>query len=197
MARFLIGVDEAGRGPLAGPVAVGCIALPASFAIEEMFPGVADSKQLSPRKREEIYKKVQYFQKIGALRYTVVFSSAQKIDRVGITKAVREAVHKGVEALAPEPEDFMVLLDGLLSAPQHYEQKTIIRGDQTEPVISLASIVAKVRRDRLMVRLARKYPKYQFDIHKGYGTKAHRAALRKYGPCAVHRTSWQLHKSGV
>lgn len=191
MSQFLIGVDEAGRGPLAGPVAVGAVALHKDFAIRELFPGVADSKLLSPKKREEIFEQVQQFQKQGALRYIVVFSSAKMIDKVGISKAVRAAVYKGVRTLAPEPEGFVVLLDGLLRAPDEYEQETIVRGDQTEPIISLASIMAKVTRDRAMVRLSAQFPKYQFDVHKGYGTAVHRAAIKKWGLCDVHRKTWQ------
>ncbi len=197
MSRFLIGVDEAGRGPLAGPVAVGVVALHENFAIQEMFPGVADSKKLSPKKREEIYTKVLEFARLGMLRYTVVLSSAGVIDKKGISYAVRSSVYKGVRKLAPEPEGFTVLLDGSLKAPEEYVQKTIIRGDQTEPIISLASIMAKVTRDRLMVGLAKKYPKYKFDVHKGYGTEIHRKAIKKYGTCVLHRKTWLLSKKRV
>ncbi len=192
--RFLIGVDEAGRGSLAGPVAVGVVALPASFAIREILPMVNDSKLLTAKKREHIFEQMQQFQKQGALRYTVEFSSAADIDTAGITAAVRAAVYKGVRKLAPDPVGFRVLLDGLLKAPDEYDQETIVRGDQLEPVISLASIVAKVTRDRAMVELAREFSEYGFDKHKGYGTAAHYAAIQKHGLCAVHRKSWQIIK---
>lgn len=190
MAKFLIGVDEAGRGPLAGPVAVGLVAAPASFAIEEMFPGVGDSKVLTPKKREEIYALVQSFVKMGALRYTVIFSSPSTIDSIGISKAVSRSVHKGVRILAPDPGGFKVLLDGLLHAPEEYAQETIIRGDATEPIISLASIVAKVERDRFMQRVSKQFPRYGFEVHKGYGTKLHRSAIRKFGICDIHRKTY-------
>lgn len=190
MAKFLIGVDEAGRGPLAGPVAIGLVAAPASFAIEEMFPGVGDSKILTPKKREEIYALLQSFANMGALRYTVLFSSSTTIDRIGISKAVSRAVHKGVRSLAPDPTGFKVLLDGLLRAPEEYAQETIIRGDATEPIISLASIAAKVERDRFMQKVSKQFPKYNFETHKGYGTKMHRKAIQKFGMCDIHRRSY-------
>jgi len=190
MAKFLIGVDEAGRGPLAGPVAIGLVAAPASFAIEEMFPGVGDSKMLTPKKREEIYALLLHFAHIGALRYTVLFSSSSTIDRIGISNAVRRAVHTGVRRLAPEPAGFKVLLDGLLHAPEEYAQETIIRGDASQPIISLASIAAKVERDRFMQKVSKQFPKYGFEIHKGYGTKSHRSAIRKFGMSDMHRRTY-------
>lgn len=192
--RLLLGVDEAGRGPLAGPVAVGVVAVPLGFNIRKHFPDAADSKQLSEEKREHIFERMKKLQKLGALSYTVSFSSAQTIDRVGITRAVRAAVFRGVRKLAPVPKGAKVLLDGLLSAPKEYAQKTIIKGDQTETLISLASIAAKVTRDHCMKRLSLVYPEYNFVIHKGYGTKAHYKAIGKHGPCAIHRKSWLVEK---
>ena len=189
-AQFLVGVDEAGRGPLAGPLAVGVVVAHKSFAIAEMFPGVADSKVLSEKKREEIYSLVVKYAQQGLLRYTVVYVAAATIDRIGLTRATMGAVHSGVRKLAPEVVGYQVLLDGLLHAPTEYAQETIIRGDATEPIISLASIVAKVNRDRLMKRLAKKYPKYGFEIHKGYGTKMHCKNIRKFGMSELHRKSF-------
>ena len=188
--KFLIGVDEAGRGPLAGPVAVGVVMVLKGFNIKKVFPGVADSKVLSAKKREEIYKLLQKAQREKKLRYVVVFASARVIDRIGITKAVQRCVYSGVRKLAPETKNIRVLLDGLLHAPPEYKQKTIIRGDSTEPIISLASIAAKVRRDALMRMAAKKYPEYGFDVHKGYGTKKHYAAIRRHDLCAIHRRSF-------
>lgn len=194
MQHLLIGVDEAGRGPLAGPVAVGAVAVPVSFDFKRYFPDAADSKILTEGKREAIFFRMQELQRQGKLSYTVSFSSAQTIDRIGITQAVRRAVFRGVRKLAPSSKNAHVLLDGLLSAPTEYSQKTIIKGDQTEPLISLASIVAKVARDRLMKRLDKLYPAYSFAIHKGYGTKAHYEAIGKHGPCVIHRKSWLVEK---
>jgi ribonuclease HII len=189
-AQFLVGIDEAGRGPLAGPLAVGVVVAHKSFAIAEMFPGVADSKVLSEKKREEIYSLVVKYAQQGLLRYTVIYVAAATIDRIGLTRATMRAVHGGVRKLAPEVAGYHVQLDGLLHAPKEYSQETIVRGDATEPIISLASIVAKVNRDRLMKRLAKKFPKYGFEIHKGYGTEFHRAQIRKFGISELHRKSF-------
>ena len=190
MQKFLVGVDEAGRGPLAGPVAVGVVCLPAVVDIREMFPDVGDSKKLSPARREKVYALLEAASAAGWVRHRVVFSSAALIDQVGITEAVRQAVWEGVRALAPEPAGVTVLLDGLLSAPPEYVQETIVRGDASEPVISLASIAAKVARDHLMQELAKTYPTYGFEVHKGYGTEKHYAALRRHGLCLEHRKSF-------
>ncbi|MDO8517792.1 MAG: ribonuclease HII [bacterium] len=191
--KFLIGVDEAGRGPLAGPVGVGVVIAPKIFNIKKAFPGVADSKVLSAKKREEIYKLLQQAQREKTLRYIVVFASARVIDDIGITKAVRRAVYRGVRTLAPRNAlgaPITILLDGLLHAPPEYKQQTIIHGDATEPIISLASIAAKVCRDALMRTAAKKYPEYGFEVNKGYGTKKHYAALRRHGLCVIHRKSF-------
>ena len=148
--QFLMGVDEAGRGPLAGPVAVGVVIAPKRFNVSKHFPGVADSKVLSEKKREEIYELLVMQKRAGTVRFCVQFASAKTIDTIGITKAVHRALYKGVRLLAPELAEVHVLLDGLLHAPEGYSQETIIRGDASEPLISLASVAAKVERDRLM-----------------------------------------------
>ncbi len=190
MHDMLLGVDEAGRGPLAGPVAVGVVAVPRGFDISTALPGVADSKILTEEKREEIFEKVEILQQQEILRYIVVFASAHTIDTRGIVPSVRRLVYKGVRTLAPEADGVHVLLDGLLHAPPVYSQQTIIRGDATEPVISLASIVAKVSRDRLMRTMATKFPDYGFEVHKGYGTPGHRRAIERYGLCEEHRKTF-------
>lgn len=187
-----MGIDEAGRGPLAGPVAVGIVLAPVRFDIQVRFPGVADSKKLTEAKREEIYELLLKESHKGTLQFCVRFASAAQIDKVGISKAVRSALHNGVKFLAPEPKGVHILLDGSLYAPEEYSQETIIRGDASEPIISLASIAAKVRRDRLMKNFAKKYPEYLFDIHKGYGTAKHYAAIKKHGLCDIHRKSWSI-----
>lgn len=199
--KFVLGVDEAGRGPLAGPVSVGIVMVPEGFDVAKAFPGVNDSKQLSEKQRERIYalleEYVRGFRKPpnGGLRnprikFCVRYARAETIDKRGISYAVRAAIARGVRELAPSPRGAKVLLDGLLRAPAEYEQETIIHGDALVPLISLASIVAKVRRDRLMKRLARDYPEYHFAIHKGYGTALHYEMLQKHGPCAIHRQSY-------
>jgi len=188
--EFIIGVDEAGRGPLAGPVAVGVVAISPRLNLGRMFPGLKDSKKLSEKKREEIYAKIRVLSKSKRLRYIVVFSSHSVIDNKGITKAVARSVNLGVRTLAPKHHRVEVLLDGLLKAPKEYRQKTIIRGDESEPVISLASIAAKVERDWFMKRVSKKYPGYNFEQHKGYGTKKHFAAINKFGLCDIHRKTY-------
>ncbi len=195
MARFSIGIDEAGRGPLAGPVAVGIIIAPKNFDITKAFPGVADSKKLSEKKREEIFALLkQKCKRMSSLRYIVVFASAKIIDKKGISYAVRHTIYKGIHILAPDPTECHVVLDGLLKAPPEYSQQTIIRGDASEPIISLASIAAKVTRDRLLCRLAKQYPQWGFETHKGYGTPAHYEAIQKHGLSPIHRKTFGLER---
>jgi len=195
-AMVLVGIDEAGRGPLAGPVAVGVVAVPVGYNIKKKFPGVADSKKLSPKKREALFALLEAASKRGEVSYTVQFGSAVQIDQFGITKVIAKALGRGLNQLTKvsvqraHVAQVRVLLDGSLKAPKEYTQKTIIRGDATEPIISLASIAAKVVRDRHMVKLAKKFPHYGFDVHKGYGTKAHGKAIEKFGRCAEHRRSF-------
>ena len=190
MARVIIGVDEAGRGPLAGPVAVGVVAVMSRFNLAKAFPELDDSKKLSPKKREEIYAEAVGRAQAGELSFCVRFSGNAYIDRYGITRAVRRGVWSGVRTLAPDPAEVKVFLDGLIHAPPEYKQETIIGGDALVPVISLASIVAKVRRDRLMERLALLYPEYFFEQHKGYGTLQHRRAIKRYGLTDIHRRTY-------
>jgi len=188
--RFILGIDEAGRGPLAGPVAVGVVAVPERFDVLKEFPGVADSKKLSEKKREEIFTLLEKRTEQGEVCFVVEFESAETIDREGIVFSVHHALSRGVNALAPDAEKVRIQLDGALRAPNEYAQETIINGDELVPVISLASIAAKVVRDRLMVELSAQYPLYGFEKHKGYGTRAHYEALQKYGPCSLHRRSF-------
>lgn len=188
--RFVLGVDEAGRGPLAGPVAVGVVAVPEGFDVANEFSGVKDSKQLTAGKREEIYQLLEKRAAQGDARFTVEFETAGAIDAEGISACVRRALWRGVNALAPDAALVEVKLDGLLKAPPEYAQQTTTYGDELVPIISLASIAAKVSRDRLMTGLAADYPYYSFEKHKGYGTKIHYAALQTYGPCVLHRRSY-------
>lgn len=197
----MLGVDEAGRGPLAGPVAVGVIAVAEDFDVAREFPGVRDSKLLSEARREKLFEMLLSRVARGDTRYVVELESAEIIDREGITAAVRRALFRGVNtltkygsqtstALGKGKSDFHILLDGLLKAPPEYAQETIINGDELVPLISLASIAAKVARDRLMVGFSAEYPVYGFERHKGYGTKAHYEALKEHGPCSIHRRSF-------
>lgn len=188
--RFMLGVDEAGRGPLAGPVAVGVVAVPEGFDVAKEFVGVADSKKLSEKKRERIFQTLEKRAEQGEVRFTVELESAETIDEEGIATAVRRALWRGVNALAPDSALVHVLLDGSLKAPPEYSQETIINGDELVPIISLASIAAKVSRDRLMLNLSKKYPEYGFEKHKGYGTAFHYEMLKKHGLCDIHRRSF-------
>lgn len=188
--KYLIGIDEAGRGPLAGPVAVAVVSLKKPLS-PKFLRGLKDSKGLSEAKRLEWLAKLKKLKQSGQLNYAVSLVGATIIDRRGIVSAIRLATRRSLRKLELNPKYCQVLLDGSLKCDEEYlNQKTIIRGDQTEPLIALASIVAKVRRDNLMKRLALKYPKYQFEIHKGYGTKLHRQKIKKHGLSLIHRRSF-------
>jgi ribonuclease HII len=193
--KWIVGIDEAGRGALAGPVAVGAVLVPKGFDWS-LIPGVADSKQVSPKNREAIFRRAQELEKEGKLTTAVALVSEKIIDKKGITFAVRQGIERALAdlfntGLAPEPRTTYIKLDGLLHAPAEFKyQKTIIKGDVTEKEISLASIMAKVTRDRYMVRLAKKHPAYGFDVHKGYGTLAHRKNIKKHGLGVIHRTTF-------
>lgn len=186
--KLFIGIDEVGRGPLAGPVAVG--ALCATTKMLKQFRRIKESKQLTPKEREAWCARMQS-ERGRELQFTVSFVSAQLIDRKGIVFAIRLALARSLKKLHVSPSACEVLLDGGLKAPNEYrKQKTIIKGDAKETVIAMASVVAKVLRDKRMVRLHKKYPKYGFADHKGYGTKAHYRALKKHGLSPEHRGSF-------
>ncbi len=188
--KWVVGIDEAGRGALAGPVSVGVVLVPKGFDWS-LIPGVADSKQVSPKNREAIFRRARELDKAGKLTYTVALVSNTVIDKKGITFAVRQGIERALAQLAPDPRTTFIKLDGLLHAPPQFEhQKTIIKGDVTEKEISLASIMAKVTRDRYMVRLAKRHPAYAFDVHKGYGTLLHRKNIKKHGLGVMHRTTF-------
>jgi ribonuclease HII len=187
---FVLGIDEAGRGPLAGPVAVGVVLVAEGYDIRAAFPGLNDSKKLTKKRRDALHELLLVEAKKGNVRVVVSYASEKVIDRRGISFAVRSALARGVKKVAPSPEGVRVLLDGSLAAPEEYEQETIIGGDALEPAIMLAALAAKVGRDRLMEALAQEYPGYGFEVHKGYGTPAHQAAIRERGLSPVHRRSF-------
>lgn len=190
MQKFLIGIDEAGRGPLAGPVSVGAVLVPIDFDWA-LLSGAKDSKQMTEKAREAIFEKMQELKKSGAIRFVVALSSATTIDTKGIVPAIRLALVGAIGKLGADPAECKVLLDGGLKAPVEYiHQETIVRGDSKEKVIALASIAAKVLRDRHMIQIAEKYPNYGFEIHKGYGTKKHSEAIEKFGLSEIHRRSF-------
>lgn len=191
--RFIIGIDEAGRGPLAGPVAVGAAMVGEDFDWS-LVRGAKDSKQMTPNSREALYETMCALRESGAIDFAVAFSSSKYIDTYGIVPAIKSALERALVSITkdePPSENCEVLLDGGLRAPERFaNQKTIIRGDASEPVISLASIAAKVERDRLMCSLSARYPAYGFEIHKGYGTAAHRKAIAAEGLSQVHRATF-------
>jgi ribonuclease HII len=186
----IVGVDEAGRGPLAGPVTVGAVLVPHDFDWS-LIPGVGDSKKVTPKNREAIFRRASTLQKEGKLKYTVVLVSSKVIDTKGITFAIQSGIQTCLKKLDAEPGNVMVKLDGSLKAPQEFvHQRTIIKGDATEKEIGLASIMAKVTRDRHMMVMAKKYPAYGFETHKGYGTLVHRKNIKKHGLSVIHRATF-------
>jgi ribonuclease HII len=189
---MILGIDEAGRGPLAGPVAVGIVSVSGNVDLLARFKGLNDSKKLTERTRERIYEEMLELEqsRYSSIRFCVEFGSSQEIDEEGISAVIARLVAQGVKRLAPKPDDVKVYLDGALQAPGAYTQETIIGGDGLIGAIMLASVMAKVSRDRLMIELAKQYPEYAFEKHKGYGTKQHMQALREYGMCAIHRVSY-------
>lgn len=178
---LICGVDEAGRGPLAGPVCAAAVLLPNEVVIE----GLNDSKKLSEKKRELLYTQIVE----QACTYGIGFASEREIDEYNILQATFLAMRRAVEQLSPQPE--LVLVDGNREPPmEELPVQTIIRGDSLSANIAAASILAKVTRDRLMMELDAQYPEYGFATHKGYGTQAHYAALRAHGASPVHRRSF-------
>ena len=189
--KIYVGIDEVGRGPLAGPVAVCAFVWLSGGRAPKELEGIKDSKKLSEKKREEWFAKIAQFKKEGKCDFKVSFKSAKYIDTNGISKAIRECLELCLKKLELDAKSVHVLLDGGLKAPQEFlNQETIIKGDTKEFMISAASIMAKVTRDRLMVRLSKKYPYYGFDIHKGYGTLSHRTSIQKNGISKEHRRTF-------
>jgi ribonuclease HII len=185
--KFVVGIDEVGRGPLAGPVAIGAFKMPVNFNAKS-FGIIKDSKRLTREKREEIFAKLEKLKKQKEVNYFVCYESVKKIDQIGLSKAIKNCSDMAIAKLKVKPSECLVLLDGGLKAPKKYKnQKTIIKGDEKERAIAFASIVAKVTRDAFMCKLSKKYPKYSFEIHKGYGTKMHREAIEQHGLSPEHR----------
>ncbi len=178
--RVICGVDEAGRGPLAGPVCAAAVILPANLEI----PGLTDSKKLTDKKRRELYPVI----KEQAIAYGIGFASEQEIDEINILQATFLAMQRAIDQLAVKPD--LALIDGNRQKDFGIPVKTVVKGDSLSASIAAASILAKVTRDNLMLEQSEIYPQYKFDIHKGYGTKAHYEALREFGPCPIHRMTF-------
>lgn len=186
----IIGIDEAGRGPLAGPVAVGACAVPENFDYK-IFGILKDSKKLSEKRREEIFAQMQILKKDGKINFSVALVSNKVIDERGIVFAIRKGIEGTLKKLNIDSTNSIVKLDGSLKAPEEFiNQETIIKGDEKIPIISLASIAAKVTRDRHMKELAKLHTGYDFEVHKGYGTKRHQNCIQKNGLCEIHRKTF-------
>ncbi len=177
---LICGVDEAGRGPLAGPVCAAAVILPKGLVI----PGLNDSKKLSDKRRRELFPIIQQ----EAVSFGIAFASQEEIDEINILQATFLAMRRAMEQLNPQPE--FALIDGNRETDFGVPCKTVIKGDSLSANIAAASVLAKVTRDNWMMEAAEKYPGYGFEIHKGYGTKAHYAALEKLGPCPIHRRTF-------
>ena len=178
--RLICGVDEAGRGPLAGPVCAAAVILPEHLEI----PGLNDSKKLSDKRRRELFPIIQE----SALAYGIGFASPEEIDEINILQATFLAMRRAISQLHVTPD--LALIDGNRGTDFGVPCRTVIKGDSLSANIAAASVLAKVSRDDLMLKAAEAYPGYGFEIHKGYGTKAHYAALEEKGPCAIHRRTF-------
>lgn len=178
--RIICGVDEAGRGPLAGPVCAAAVILPEHLRI----PGLTDSKKLTDKKRRELFPLIQE----QAIAYGIGFASEREIDEINILQATFLAMQRALEQLPVRPE--LALIDGNREKDFGIPVKTVVKGDSLSANIAAASILAKVSRDDLMLKMDEAYPEYGFAVHKGYGTKAHYTALREYGPSPIHRMTF-------
>ena len=178
--KLVAGIDEVGRGPLAGPVCVACAIMP----LDDIIDGVDDSKKLSEKKREQRFDKI--VQK--AICYRVEMVDEKTIDKINILEATKLAMKRAIENMPTMPD--IVLVDAVKGLDVNVPTLPIIHGDTLSYNIAAASIIAIVTRDRLMIELAKKYPKYGFEKHKGYGTKAHIDAIKKYGVLDIHRKSF-------
>lgn len=178
--RLICGVDEAGRGPLAGPVCAAAVILPPNLEIS----GLNDSKKLSDKKRRELYPVI----KEKAVAYGIAFASHEEIDSINVLQATYLAMERAMAQLSVKPD--LALIDGNRAKDFGLPVKTIVHGDSLSASIAAASVLAKVTRDEHMEKMAKEYPEYGFEIHKAYGTKAHYEALRAHGPSPIHRMSF-------
>ena len=176
----ICGVDEAGRGPLAGPVCAAAVILPMDIEI----PGLNDSKKLSDKKRRELFPIICE----KAIAYGIAFADHKEIDEVNILQATYLAMERAICKLEKKPD--FALIDGNRAKDFGLPLETVVGGDGRSASIAAASILAKVTRDDYMLEMAKNYPEYAFDVHKGYGTKAHYAALAEHGPCPIHRLTF-------
>lgn len=178
--KSVCGVDEAGRGPLAGPVCAAAVILPEGVIID----GVNDSKKLSEKKRESLFDVIRE----QAMSYSIAYATVDEIEEINILNATMLAMRRAIDGLEIKADYAMI--DGNKIPPLDIDAECIVKGDAKSMSIACASILAKVSRDRLLYKYAEEYPMYGFDKHKGYGTKVHREAILKYGPCPYHRKSF-------
>ncbi len=176
----ICGIDEAGRGPLAGPVCAAAVILPERLDI----PGLNDSKKLTDKKRRELFPIIEE----QAIAFGLGWASQEEIDEINILQATFLAMSRAVEQLKIRPD--LALVDGNLAPALDLPVETVVKGDSLSASIAAASVLAKVSRDDVMLRMAEEYPGYGFEVHKGYGTKAHYEALRKFGPSPIHRRTF-------
>lgn len=193
--KYVIGIDEVGRGPIAGPLVVCACAVDSSFDTLSLFPGriLKDSKKLTEKKREVIFSKLNTFIEDKSIIYGLGEVSAEEIDTIGLSQAIINAVKLALDAVHVQgvPRDIHIYLDGSLYAPEEYtQQETIIKGDEKIGEMALASIIAKVYRDNVMREVAKEYPLYGFENHVGYGTATHYEAITKHGLTPHHRKSF-------
>lgn len=179
-AQFICGVDEAGRGPLAGPVCAAAVILPPHLEIS----GLNDSKKLTDKRRRELYPLI----KEKALAYGIAFATHEEIDGINILQATYLAMERALGQLSVKPD--IALIDGNRAKDFGLPVQTVVKGDSLSANIAAASVLAKVTRDDVMLEIASAYPQYGFEVHKGYGTKAHYEALAQYGPCPIHRMTF-------
>lgn len=177
----ICGVDEAGRGPLAGPVCAAAVILPGGAVIE----GLDDSKKLTEKKREKLYDII----KETAVAYSVAYGTLEEIETVNILEATYLAMNRAIEGLSVKP-DFALIDGNRIPRGIKIPCETIVKGDSKSMSVAAASVLAKVTRDRLMLEYDKKYPEYNFKKHKGYGTKEHTELIKQYGPCEIHRFSF-------
>jgi len=177
---YIAGVDEAGRGPLAGPVYAAAVILPDNAELS----GINDSKKLSPKKREELYEKITEI----AISYSICSVDEKEIDEINILNATHKAMNGAVDGLSKKPD--YVIIDGNSIKGMELPHETVVKGDAKSISIAAASILAKVARDRYIDKMGEVYPEYGFEQHKGYGTKAHTDAILKYGVCPIHRRTF-------
>lgn len=178
--RLICGVDEAGRGPLAGPVYAAAVILPRGLVLE----GLDDSKKLTEKKREALFDPIRE----QAIAYGIASASVEEIETLNILNATFLAMNRAIEKLSPVPA--LALIDGNRNTGITFPSRCVVKGDAKCADIAAASVLAKVSRDRFMLEMAKQYPRYRFEQHKGYGTKLHYDMLREYGPSPIHRMSF-------